>query len=185
MNSFSQNDCAQIDINFTGFCSEFHSNGKTKWVKAFQNGQAVGIWMFFDEQANLKKQLNTNLKRDSLDKIYEETFHIDLKDTKIFEFVDQDASFKGNMLEYIHKNLVFRNCFNYDIGLGSKIYVKFIVEKDGSSSQVTIIRGLNDEPECRKDLVKMFEAMPKWLPAKNGGKTVRSWVQIPINICFK
>lgn len=198
MNYFSQRDCAKNDINFTGFCSEFYPNGKIKWVKEFDGRFAVGVWMGFDEKGNLTKQINTREKFDSLSKIYspkqvleDEDFSTikseEIYDTiyappyTIYTFTEEEAKFNGNLNDYIIKNLVVPSDFNVEDFYG-KIQVKFVVEMDGSISNYSVIKGFS---ELDREVIRLLKTMPAWIPAKNDGKTVRSWVQIPINICFK
>lgn len=64
--------------------------------------------------------------------------------------------------------------------LAGKTFLRFIVEKDGSLSQISIIKGVSGCPECDKEAIKVIEQTPKWIPAKNGETTVRTYMNVPV-----
>ncbi|QCK14890.1 energy transducer TonB [Mangrovivirga cuniculi] len=59
-----------------------------------------------------------------------------------------------------------------------KVYISFIVEKDGSLSKFTILKGLGNG--CDAETIRVMNKSPRWIPAKNKGITVRQQVTIPI-----
>lgn len=198
-NLFAQTACVQYDSNFTGFCSEYYSNGKTKWIKEFKDGQAVGIWMNFDEKGNLVKQLNTSLKRDSLVKRFkfddEEQLPFDGFGDVIWCGENSDllwlncgeARFAGTadeMNKFITENLVYPPDA-VDLGLQGKCFVKFVVEVDGTLTHVSIVKGVPDCPQCDKEAIRVVKMMPPWIPETFQGKKVRSWAQLPINFTLE
>ena len=58
------------------------------------------------------------------------------------------------------------------------VWVKFIIEKDGSISNVKVIREAN--PDLNKEAVRVIKSMPNWKPGKQNGKPVRVSYQVPI-----
>ncbi|HSI76493.1 MAG TPA: energy transducer TonB [Lunatimonas sp.] len=79
--------------------------------------------------------------------------------------------------EYLAENL------NYPTAaLKSKIegvvYVVFILEKDGRTSNVSAIRGIG--AGCEEEAERLVEGSPKWTPGKNNGEPVRVRMRIPI-----
>lgn len=64
--------------------------------------------------------------------------------------------------------------------LQGKIFLRFIVRKDGSIATVTILRGTTGCPECDQEAIRVVNSMPKWTPAKNEGKAVDSYYTLPI-----
>jgi protein TonB len=182
-------------MDFSGFCLEYHQNGKVKWVKEFEDRNAIGVWMCFDEKGNFKKQINCKEKTDSLRKIYDTSFsketdlwelNPNIKDIpisspridSIYTFPDQDARFNGDLKEFIAKNLILPDCY-FDICFQGKVYLKFCVETDGSVSNYSVLRGLDDILD--KVALDLIKSMPNWIPAKIKGKSVRSWITIPIS----
>ena len=67
-----------------------------------------------------------------------------------------------------------------DVALSGKVIVKFVVEKDGSITDIQIIRSISlafDE-----EIVRVIKLMPNWTPAKQKAYTVRAFVILPIDI---
>ena len=62
--------------------------------------------------------------------------------------------------------------------LQGTVYVSFIVEKDGSISDTKVLRGIGKL--CDEEAIRVIEAMPKWTPGVQNGKTVRVKFTIPI-----
>ena len=63
-------------------------------------------------------------------------------------------------------------------GVSGKVTVSFIVEKDGSISNVTVVRGKH--PALDKEAVRVVSKMPKWIPGKNNGAPVRVTYMLPV-----
>jgi TonB family protein len=63
-------------------------------------------------------------------------------------------------------------------GLQGTSIISFVIEKDGSVSSATIMKGFNKE--CDDAALHAIQAMPKWAPGKKSGKTVRSSYVLPI-----
>ena len=59
-----------------------------------------------------------------------------------------------------------------------KVYVSFVVEKDGTITNPKILRDIGGG--CGKEAVRMVMTMPKWLPGKQGGVPVRIVYNLPI-----
>jgi len=62
------------------------------------------------------------------------------------------------------------------------VYLTFIVEKDGSVSNVTVIKGVH--PLLDKEAVKAISESPKWSPGLQRGQPVRVRFQIPISFLY-
>ncbi|MCE3295182.1 MAG: TonB family protein [Crocinitomicaceae bacterium] len=109
---------------------------------------------------------------------------VEKKEEEVLTFVDEEAQFNGNMNEYIVKKLVYPQTA-IEMGLSGKCYLKFIVNADGSVTNVSVVRGVPDCPECDKEAVRVIKSMPNWKPGKMNGKAVRTWLQIPINFTLQ
>jgi hypothetical protein len=104
----------------------------------------------------------------------------------VFEYVEEEAEYIGGhglMFKFIQENLVYPveiSNANDSPGMG-RVRVKFVVEKNGTLSQIEV---LNDIPEIRKMYLDLFTKMPPWKPAKLNGIIVRQQCFLPINICL-
>ncbi|MDE7357323.1 MAG: energy transducer TonB, partial [Bacteroidales bacterium] len=64
-------------------------------------------------------------------------------------------------------------------GISGRVYVTFVVEKDGSITDVKVLRGIGGG--CDEEAVRVVKAMPKWKPGKQRGRPVRVLYRVPIN----
>ena len=59
-----------------------------------------------------------------------------------------------------------------------KVLVKFVINEDGSVSDVELAKGIDDE--CDKDALRVVSNMPKWIPGQRDGKNVKVYFTLPI-----
>jgi protein TonB len=96
-------------------------------------------------------------------------------------FVDEEAEYLGgyaNMMKFIQEHLVYPQG-DIEMGTQGRVTLKFVVEKNGEISNVSIIQSLS--PDCDKAAIKVVRSMPNWKPGRNNGKVVRQWCTLPIN----
>ncbi|MCH5306394.1 MAG: energy transducer TonB [Rikenella sp.] len=65
-----------------------------------------------------------------------------------------------------------------DNGSQGKVTVQFVVERDGSVSRVTVLRGVDRYLD--EEAIRVVKSSPKWQPGENRGKPVRVYVNVPI-----
>lgn len=87
---------------------------------------------------------------------------------------------KGNLAKWLVKNIKYPQDA-LKKGIRGKVYVQFVIEKDGSITDVTVIKGV--DPIVDKEAIRVVEAMPKWIPARSKGKPVRCayTIVVPFN----
>lgn len=102
------------------------------------------------------------------------------KNDMVFDVVEVMPQFPGGqiaMLQYIMKNIKYPEQAMKE-GIQGRVAVRFIVEKDGSISDVKPI--LSVHPLLNKEAVRVVESMPKWTPGKQNGKPVRVRFNLPV-----
>ncbi len=102
-------------------------------------------------------------------------------DLMIYDVTEEAAHFpEGNdfLQKWIAKN--FELPSDLTKSEQGKIYLSFVVEKDGSLSNIRIIRGLSEK--INNAAIEVVQKMPKWKPAINNGKPVRSRFTLPISV---
>ena len=102
------------------------------------------------------------------------------KNDMVFDVVEVMPQFPGGqiaMLQYIMKNIKYPEQAMKE-GIQGRVAVRFIVEKDGSISDVKPI--LSVHPLLNKEAVRVVESMPKWTPGKQNGKPVRVRFNVPV-----
>jgi protein TonB len=68
-------------------------------------------------------------------------------------------------------------------GIQGRVYVKFVINTDGSVTDVQIARGV--DPSLDKEALRVVKNMPKWKPGKQRGKAVRVSYTVPINFVLQ
>ena len=63
-------------------------------------------------------------------------------------------------------------------GIQGKVFVTFVVEKDGKITNVKALRGIGGG--CDEEAVRVISMMPNWVPGKQKGKPVRVQFNIPV-----
>ncbi len=82
------------------------------------------------------------------------------------------------MEAYLIENVRFPRS-EYDEGIHGKVYVQFMVNKDGSIQDVKVVRGVR--PGLDAEAVRVVEGMPAATPDSMGGKPVSTRYVVPIN----
>ena len=101
---------------------------------------------------------------------------------EIFNFVEVMPVFPGGekeMMRFITNNLNFSDGMPSNETRG-KIVVRFVVEADGSVSNIEILKGLSEL--YNQAVLDMMKKMPKWIPGRQNGMTVRTFFILPIGV---
>ena len=102
------------------------------------------------------------------------------KNDMLFDVVEVMPQYPGGqiaMMKYIMENMKYPEQAMKK-GIQGRVAVSFIVEKDGSISDVKPI--LSVHPLLNKEAVRVVKSMPKWTPGKQNGKPVRVRFNIPV-----
>jgi len=100
----------------------------------------------------------------------------------IVTIADQMPVFPGGdkaKAEFIRKNLQYPG-IEKEYGVQGVAYVTFIVEKDGSITDVKCIRPVKNAPNLNREAVRLVKAMPKWQPGLQRNKPIRVQYILPI-----
>ncbi len=100
---------------------------------------------------------------------------------EIIDFPDKEASFPGGaaaMARWIQENVQYPET-SREMGDQGKVYVQFVVETDGSVTNVQVIRSVS--PELDKEAKRVVRNMPNWDAGESNAKKVRTRVRLPIN----
>ena len=90
--------------------------------------------------------------------------------------------FNGDLNKWLRKNLNYPERAR-ESGVQGKIFIEFIVEKDGSLTHIEVVRSV--DPYYDKEAVRIAKLMPKWIPGKHNGETVRVKYTLPIQPRFQ
>jgi protein TonB len=159
-----------------GSFAHYHSNGNVK-IKGsyFRNELMDSLYSFYESGTYRRKDFYLNGKLVS-GNCYTES----QQDTSHFAF-DVEASYYGgvdSMQRWIQQNLVYPQDA-IEFNEQGRVYVSFIVEKDGSVSTVRVERGVSKSID--QEVKRLISAMPKWVPGEFDGYKTRTKMRLPIN----
>ena len=99
----------------------------------------------------------------------------------IYVKVEKDAVFPGGeaaMFKWIADRIKYPEECKAN-GIQGRVYVQFVVNEDGSLSDAKILR--SPDKALSQEAIRIVKAMPKWKPAQNKGKVVRSYFRLPFS----
>ena len=111
--------------------------------------------------------------------VFEEAPEEEVSD-EIFMVVEDQPEPQGGMqafYEFVGKNMKYPSQARR-MGVEGKVFVQFVVDKDGSLSDVKAIKGIG--AGCDEEAVRVVKSAPKWKPGKQRGKAVRVRMVLPI-----
>ena len=106
-------------------------------------------------------------------------------DDKIYEVCEQMPIFEGGdaaLLKYLGENLKYPDKTK-DRGVQGRLVIGFIVEKDGSLTDVKVLRPVDIDLDA--EVLRLVKGMPKWIPGRHNGQRVRVRHLLPIHICLQ
>jgi TonB family protein len=98
----------------------------------------------------------------------------------IFMVVDEMPQYPGGemaMYQYLAENIRYPREAKKN-GVSGRVLVTFVIERDGSVTEVRVLRGIGGG--CDEEAVRVVKAMPRWTPGIQKGKPVRVQYNIPI-----
>ena len=95
----------------------------------------------------------------------------------MFTVGDQGTNCSIRLLEWIKKNRRYPQTAK-EKGIKGRVPVTFVIEKEGSVSNVERLRSLS--PECDAEAIRLIKSMPKWKPGKRDGAPVRVRYSVPV-----
>jgi TonB family C-terminal domain len=105
-------------------------------------------------------------------------------DDIIFVAVEENPIFPGdgdsnsNFMKWIAENIKYPPVAAEN-GIQGRVHCQFIVNADGSVSDVTILRSI--DPSLDREAVRVLRSMPRWKPGKQQHKAVRVKLSVPVN----
>ena len=99
----------------------------------------------------------------------------------IYEVVEQMPEFpdggQSGLMDYLKKNIQYPEAAK-KAGVQGRVILQFVVDKDGSIDNVSVLRGVN--PDLDKEAIRVVSNMPNWKPGMQKGKPVKVKYTVPI-----
>ena len=100
--------------------------------------------------------------------------------TKVFDVVEEMPSFPGGqgaLMSYLASNIKYPVVVQEN-GVQGRVIVSFVVERDGSISDVRVARSV--DPSLDREAQRVVKSMPRWKPGKQNGSAVRVKYTVPV-----
>ncbi|MBQ8116029.1 MAG: energy transducer TonB [Prevotella sp.] len=99
---------------------------------------------------------------------------------KVFDKVEQMPSFPGGqsaLINYLKSNIKYP-VIAEENGIQGRVVVQFVIGEDGSISDVRVAKSV--DPSLDKEAVRVIKNMPKWIPGKLNGQSVKVRYTMPV-----
>ena len=101
-------------------------------------------------------------------------------DDKVYDVVEEMPSYPGGMsalMQYLSSNIKYPVEAEKN-GIQGRVICTFVIEKDGSITDVKVAKSVH--PLLDKEAMRVVSSMPKWIPGKQNGASVRAKFTLPI-----
>jgi protein TonB len=109
----------------------------------------------------------------------------EIVEAEIFTVVEAMPDFPGGMgklMAYLGNNIKYPP-FAKETNIQGRVFINFVVEPDGSISNVKVLRGIGGG--CDEEAIRVVESMPKWKPGMQRGKPVRVSYNLPVKFTLQ
>ena len=148
--------------------------------------QQTTIIEIVEDDVEIEDEIEIDIEADQETEI-EEYIPIEEEDeeeeAQIFTVVESMPGFPGGeaaRIKYLNENIKYPQMAR-ESGIQGRVFVTFVVEKDGKVTDVRVLRGIGGG--CDEEAVRVIKNMPRWNAGKQRGKPVR--VQFNMPILFK
>lgn len=151
--------------------------------KAFKSTPMIVVWKKDGKQMAVQVPAETQNISDMKIVMNREWLNppVDDPDNPVFEVVESMPEFPGGgmtaLMQFLSKNIKYPVNAQKN-GTQGRVTVQFIVNTDGSISNIGIIRGV--DPELDGEAVRVISTMPNWKPGTQKGKPVRVKYTVPV-----
>lgn len=148
-------------------------------LKTFYEGYTTMIIEGFNIPANKFAFQNLYLlKQDDADETSSQKPQVTQDSLyRVTEVMPEYPGGPNEMMRYIQENIKYPQSA-IDNKIEGRVFVTFVVEKDGSISNAAVMRGI--DKECDAEALRVVSSMPKWNPGQHKGEVVRTQFTIPI-----
>ena len=104
---------------------------------------------------------------------------------KIFTVVEEMPSFPGGeeeLFKYLQRNIKYP-AIARENGISGRVYVTFVVDKDGKIKDAKILRGIGGG--CDEEALRVVRNMPEWKSGRQNGRPVQVQYNLPVNFTLK
>jgi TonB family protein len=159
------------------------TDGGAEWIEIKTSNKSYKVTFEYGSNIQGFEKLLSELRK----KANQEDIKVETKSKTdsidVYIFVDQMPEFPGGISalnKYISEKLYEPTKDRCEYKFSGTVYVNFIVEKDGSLSNIKILKGTNGCSACDTKALEIIKTMPKWIPGKQDKINVRTFYSYPI-----
>jgi len=138
-----------------------------------------------DDDVELEEEFTIDVDADVLSEVQDFTpiqieEEEEVEDDVIFTVVEDQPEFPGGeeaRQSFLEENLRYPTMAR-EAGIQGTVFVTFVVETDGSVTDVRVLRGIGGG--CDQEAIRVVEMMPRWEPGRQRGQPVRVQFNMPI-----
>lgn len=93
------------------------------------------------------------------------------------EVMPQFPGGRSELMKYLSNNIKYP-AVAVENNIQGRVIVKFVVAKDGSISNIQVIKGI--DPSCDREAIRVVKSMPNWIPGMQNGNKVAVYFNLPI-----
>lgn len=145
------------------------------------------ILQIVEDDTEIEDEIEIDTEADEDTEIEIIEYEEEVVEEEIFTVVEDMPEFPGGvsaMYQYLSKNIRYPEVAK-EAGIQGKVYVSFVVDKDGSITDVKVLRGIPGGKMCDEEAVRVVKAMPKWNPGKQRGKSVKVSYMLPVQFTLR
>jgi protein TonB len=108
-----------------------------------------------------------------------------IEEDPVFVVVESMPSFPGGMralMKYLGENIHYPQLAK-ESGIQGRVFISFVVEKDGTATDIRILRGIGGG--CDEEAIRVVQLMPKWVPGKQRDLPVRVRFILPVKFTLQ
>jgi len=107
------------------------------------------------------------------------------KTNQVYTFVERMPEFPGGenqLISFLSNNVKYPSSAR-DNNIQGTVYITFVVERDGTLSEIKVLRGVQEDID--KEAIRVISAMPKWIYGTQNGTPVRVQCSLPLKFTLK
>ncbi len=142
-----------------------------------------------DDDVDVEDDLDIDVEADDATEFEEyvppEEDDEEVEEQQIFQVVENMPEFpggRGALMKYLATNIKYPP-YAKEAGIQGRVFINFVVEKDGSITAVKVLRGIGGG--CDEEAIRVVKNMPKWSPGMQRGKPVRVSFNLPVKFTLQ
>jgi protein TonB len=150
--------------------------------KPIKNVQIVAVDEIEEIEDEIEINLDIEITEDlAIDQLVETDIIVEEEDTEeiflIVEVIPVPIGGLANFYKHVSDNIVYPSQAQM-LGIEGRVYVEFVVGKDGALTDVAVIRGIGGG--CDEEAIRVVKLSPKWNAGKQRGRPVNVKMVLPI-----